>query len=67
MVDYGTGFEFYKDYMDMKEQIQEYVAPDLSEFDKQLAVLQEDMKLRKKQLQYLKMRLSLSEIVSTTQ
>ncbi len=42
-----AGFEFYKDYMDMKEQIQEYVAPDLSEFDKQLAVLQEDMKIAK--------------------
>ena len=27
-----AGFEFYKDYMDMKEQIQEYVAPDLSDF-----------------------------------
>ena len=24
------GFEFYKDYLNMKEQIQEYVAPDLS-------------------------------------
>ena len=24
------GFEFYKDYTDMKEQIQSYVAPDLS-------------------------------------
>ena len=34
------GFEFYKDYMDMKEQIQNYVAPDLSEFDKNLAVTQ---------------------------
>ena len=40
-----AGFEFYKDYMDMKEQIQEYVAPDLSEFDKSLAVLNEDMKI----------------------
>ena len=40
-----AGFEFYKDYMDMKEQIQEYVAPDLSEFDKKLAVLNEDMKI----------------------
>ena len=40
---YG-GFEVYKDYMDMKEQIQSYVAPDLSGFDKQLAVLQEDVK-----------------------
>tara|TARA_R110001592_G_scaffold42214_2_gene137184 strand:+ start:819 stop:1460 length:642 start_codon:yes stop_codon:yes gene_type:complete len=35
------GFEFYKDYMDMKEQIQEYVAPDLSGFDKQIAIQQE--------------------------
>ena len=35
------GFEFYKDYMDMKEQIQEYVAPDLSEFDKQIAIQKE--------------------------
>ena len=33
------GFEFYKDYQDMKEQITSYVAPDLSEFDKQLEVL----------------------------
>ena len=40
-----AGFEFYKDYMDMKEQIQNYVAPDLSEFDKQLAILNEDMKI----------------------
>ena len=40
-----AGFEFYKDYMDMKEQIKEYVAPDLSEFDKKLAVLNEDMKI----------------------
>ena len=38
-----AGFEFYKDYMDMKEQIQNYVAPDLSDFDKKLAVLQEEM------------------------
>lgn len=35
------GFEFYKDYQDMKEQIQNYVAPDLSGFDKQIAVQQE--------------------------
>ena len=35
------GFEFYKDYQDMKEQIQSYVAPDLSEFDKQIALQQE--------------------------
>ena len=40
-----AGFEFYKDYTDMKEQIQNYVAPDLSEFDKNLAVLKEEMQV----------------------
>ena len=33
------GFEFYKDYQDMKKQIKEYVAPDLSGVDKKLEVL----------------------------
>jgi hypothetical protein len=33
------GFEFYKDYKDMKEQITSYVAPDLSGFDKRLEVI----------------------------
>ena len=33
------GFEFYKDYLNMKEQIQNYVAPDLSEFDKDLSLI----------------------------
>ena len=45
-----AGFEFYKDYMDMKEQIQNYVAPDLSEFDKKLAVMQEEMKVTKEEV-----------------
>ena len=45
-----AGFEFYKDYMDMKEQIQNYVAPDLSGFDKQLAVIQEEMKVTKEEV-----------------
>ena len=38
-----AGFEFYKDYMDMKEQIQMYVAPDLSGFDKRLDVFKQKM------------------------
>ena len=37
---YGA-FEVYKDYMDMKEQIQSYEAPDLSEFDKRIALIEE--------------------------
>ena len=37
------GFEFYKDYMNMRERIESYEAPDLSGFDKKLAVLREEM------------------------
>jgi ATP-dependent Lon protease len=38
---YGT-FEVYKDYMGMKKKIAEYVSPDLSEFDKRLAVIEQN-------------------------
>ena len=38
---YGA-FEVYKDYMGMKKKIAEYIAPDLSEFDKRLAVIEEN-------------------------
>lgn len=38
---YGT-FEVYKDYQSMKKKIGEYSAPDLSEFDKRLAVIEEN-------------------------
>jgi uncharacterized protein YoxC len=37
---YGA-FEVYKDYMSMKEAIQTYVAPDLSEINKKIAVISE--------------------------
>jgi hypothetical protein len=38
---YGT-FEVYKDYQSMKKKISEYSAPDLSGFDKRLAVIEEN-------------------------
>ena len=38
---YGT-FEVYKDYQSMKEAIQTYVAPDLSEINKKIAVLEQN-------------------------
>jgi hypothetical protein len=38
---YGA-FEVYKSYQDMKTKIEKYVAPDLSEFDKRLAVIEEN-------------------------
>ena len=44
------GFEFYKDYMDMREKIESYTAPDLSGFDKRLAVLTTDMSALRKEM-----------------
>jgi predicted nucleic acid-binding Zn-ribbon protein len=38
---YGC-FEVYKDYIGMKKKIAEYTAPDLSGFDKRLAVIEEN-------------------------
>jgi hypothetical protein len=38
---YGA-FEFWKDYQSMKEAIQTYVTPDLSEINKKLAVLEQN-------------------------
>ena len=38
------GFELYKRYEDMEKKIQSYVAPDLSGFDKQLAVFDAQLK-----------------------
>ena len=38
---YGA-FEVYKDYIGMKKKIAEYQAPDLTEFDKRLAVIEEN-------------------------
>ena len=41
---YGS-FEVYKDYTGMKKKIAEYVAPDLTEFDKRIAII--DQKIKK--------------------
>jgi hypothetical protein len=38
---YGA-FEVYKDYQNMKKKIASYEAPDLSEFDKRLAVIEQN-------------------------
>ncbi len=42
-------FEFYNDYRNMKTKIEKYVAPDLTNFDKRLAVIEENSQ---KQLEY---------------
>ena len=47
---YGA-FEVYKDYVGMKKRIAEYVAPDLSVFDKRLAVIEDNQDKTGKTLQ----------------
>jgi hypothetical protein len=37
------GFEFYKDYLDMKTKIQEYTAPDLTYLEKEIAVVKSEL------------------------
>jgi len=63
---YG-GFEVYKDYMDMKEKISSYSAPDLSGFDKKLAVMTETMGVVTKEMASIRTRvLEVQEIVRDT-
>ena len=44
------GFEFYKDYLDMKEQIQNCTAPDLSGFDKRLDLVQQEVEMMQSEM-----------------
>ena len=48
------GFEFYKDYMDMKEAIQEYTAPDMSGFDKRIDLMTKEMESVKTEVNTIK-------------
>jgi len=47
---YG-GFEAYKKFQDMSAQIDSYVAPDLSEFDKTIALTKEEMESKTELIQ----------------
>lgn len=47
---YGV-FEVYKDYVGMKKKIAEYVTPDLTEFDKRLALIEENATKTQKAVQ----------------
>ena len=38
-----TGYKFYDDYLDMKAKIESYTAPDLSNYDEQIAVLKSEI------------------------
>ena len=58
-----AGFEFYKDYMDMKNRYRNMLHQTYQSLINNSQYYMKILKLQKKQLQYLKMRLSLSEIV----
>lgn len=48
------GFEFYKSYQNMQKKIESYVSPDLTGFDKNLAVLEESIKTVRNEMVALK-------------
>lgn len=54
-------FEFYNDYRNMKAQIEEYVAPDLSHIEKELAVQSESMASLIEKMQALSDKMDLTE------
>jgi len=43
-------FEFYKDYLNMKETISSYVAPDLSGFDKRIDLVQQEVEMMQSEM-----------------
>ena len=40
-----AGFEFYKDYTDMREKIETYTAPDLSGYDKRIELVKQKLEM----------------------
>ena len=54
-----ASFEVYKDYMDMKEQIQNYVAPDLSGLNTKLEVLLEHQKTVEEHMNFVSKELKM--------
>jgi uncharacterized protein YoxC len=46
---YG-GFEIYKRYIDMEEKIDSFVAPDLSDFDKRIELIQQEVSMLQQEM-----------------
>ena len=58
-----SAYKFYDDYLDMKQQVQEFVAPDLSGFDKKIDLAKAEMDKRleliEQQLEMIKTEMSM--------
>ena len=52
-----AGFEFYKDYLNMKEKVETYVSPDLSDYDKRI-----DLSIQKIDMLESEMKIILDEV-----
>ena len=59
-----AGFEFYKDYMNMRSKIERYTAPDLSGLDKKLAVMAKSVKETRREM--VSVRTRVGEIQTVT-
>ena len=56
-----AGFEFWKDYEILSEKVQEFVSPDLSDYDKRIAVMNEQFKILENQSEYFSKQIELYE------
>ena len=58
-----SAYKFYDDYLDMKQQVQDFVAPDLSGFDKKIELTKAEMDKRleliEQQLETIKTEMSM--------
>jgi len=55
------GFEVYQRYLSMEEKIDSFVSPDLSEYDKRIAVMNEQFKILETQSEYFSKQIELYE------
>lgn len=54
-----SAYKFYDDYLDMKAQIQNFVAPDLSGFDKKIALVEQELEMIKTEISMILEEVSL--------
>ena len=56
-----SGFEFWKDYEILRDKVQNFVSPDLSDYDKRIAVMNEQFAVLKSQSEYFSKQIELYE------
>jgi len=54
-----SAYKFYDDYLDMKAQIQNFVSPDLSGFDKKIALVEQELEMIKTEISMILEEVSL--------